>query len=82
MYLLLQFFLLEYDPEEEEGGQSGGGMAMLVRAMEREEREEGASLMEQASPCTRTSLALHWQYPLDGWFKLRVDSRESGCHCP
>lgn len=29
-------------------GQSGGGMAMLMRAMEREECEAGTSLMEQA----------------------------------
>ncbi|CAM9614196.1 unnamed protein product [Ectocarpus sp. 6 AP-2014] len=48
---LRKFFFLEHNPEEEVsdagGGTSGGGMAMLMRAMEREEHEEGTSVMEQ-----------------------------------
>ncbi|CAM9541979.1 unnamed protein product, partial [Ectocarpus sp. 13 AM-2016] len=48
---LRKFFFLGHNPEEEvsdAGGEtSGGGMAMLMRAMEREEHEEGTSVMEQ-----------------------------------
>eukprot|EP00903_Cladosiphon_okamuranus_P016069 g14834.t1 len=50
---LQKFFFVEYDPEEAvqggAGGQSGGGggMAMLTRAMERQECEAGTSLVEQ-----------------------------------
>lgn len=46
----LQFFFFDNDPEEDaregRGGESGG-MAMLMRAMEREEYDEGILLMEQ-----------------------------------
>lgn len=47
---MTQFFFLDNDVEEnveEGGGEKGGGMAMLMRAMEREEREAGTLLMEQ-----------------------------------
>eukprot|EP00904_Undaria_pinnatifida_P011051 jgi/Undpi1/7076/HiC_scaffold_22.g09550.m1 len=54
---LQKFFFLDSGPEETTEGQSGEGrngevskgMAMLMRAMEREEHEAGTSLMEQAS---------------------------------
>lgn len=45
-----QFFFLDSDPAENveaEGGEQSGAMAMLIRAMEREEREAGTLLMEQ-----------------------------------
>lgn len=35
-------------------------MAMLMRAMEREEREEGTSLMEQASPPSSFFSCIFW----------------------
>ncbi|CAM9132557.1 unnamed protein product, partial [Scytosiphon promiscuus] len=48
---LKKFFFLEYDKEEASKagseGPGGGGMAMLMRAMEREEWDAGMSLMEQ-----------------------------------
>ena len=47
----MQFFFLDSGSEETAEGSSGEvtrGMAMLMRAMEREEHGTGTSLMEQA----------------------------------
>lgn len=48
---LRQFFFLNNEPDEKaEGGEGeqSGGMAMLMRAMEREEHDVGELLIEQA----------------------------------
>lgn len=50
--LFVQFFFLDDGPHEThkdgKDGEQSEGMSMLLGAMEREEREAGASLMEQA----------------------------------